>query len=392
MKVPTLLIHRPTARYYCYLPDRRRLYFGKWGGEKKPPLSIVIKHQNYVRTLLDPAFPPIPQTVAVGADITILEAAVAFIADQLKHHGKKAEETAEFSLRPVVAMFGRTPAKDFGPVRLRSVRESLVNTGRTRSGINCQVNRIKRAWRWMASFEMVPPSVVEGHRTLRAHRYGQTTAPEAKPKPSVSVDLALATASHACPIVAAMIHTQILTGLRPGEVCAMSTAQIDQADPKCWFYRPLQFKTQWMGKHRAVPLGPRAQSVLLPFLHPEDPDRPLFSPKDAVALRMVALRANRKSPVQPSQLDRSKEHPDWVPRDAYDSWSYRRAVQRINTANGLPAWSPSCLRATRAQTVFESLGLDAARTLLGHADEAVTLKFYLHQAEEKSKALALLVG
>ena len=391
--LPRLCIHKSktSPRWFVRI-DGHRIYLGPWSGEKTPSKAIQAKYKASIRQLLDPAAVPIPQTVALGADITILEAAVAFIADQLKHHGKKAEETAEFSLRPVVAMFGRTPAKDFGPVRLRSVRESLVNTGRTRSGINCQVNRIKRAWRWMASFEMVPPSVVEGHRTLRAHRYGQTTAPEAKPKPSVSVDLALATASHACPIIAAMIHTQIHTGLRPGEVCAMTTAQIDQADPTCWFYRPLQFKTQWMGKHRSIPLGPRAQSVLLPLLHPQDLDRPLFSPKDAVALRMVALRANRKSPVQPSQLDRSKENPDWVPGDAYDSYSYRRAVQRINTAHGLPAWSPSCLRATRAQTVFESLGLDAARTLLGHADEAVTLKFYLHQAEEKSKALALLVG
>ena len=111
MKVPSLLIHRPTARYYCYLPDRRRLYFGKWGGEKKPPLSIVIKHQNYVRTLIDPSASPISQAVTLGADITILEAAVVFIADQCKQHGKKAEDNADFALRPVVALFGRTPAK-----------------------------------------------------------------------------------------------------------------------------------------------------------------------------------------------------------------------------------------------------------------------------------------
>ena len=342
--------------------------------------------------MLDPAAPPIPKTVTLGADITTLEAAVVFIAEQLNHHGKKAEDNSDFALRPVVALFGRTPAKDFGPLRLRSVRDYLVKLGRTRSGVNKQINAIKRAWRWMAELEMIPGGTVEAHRTMRGLRYGQTEARESTPKAKVTVEMAEMTAARACPIIAAMIRVQVLTGLRPGEVCRMTTGQIDQADPGCWFYRPDQFKTKWLGKNRAVPIGPRAQEVLLPFLHPQEPDRALFSPIEATAHRMADLRSKRKSKVPPSQLDRRKENPEKTPGEFYITESYGRAIKAVNILHGLPAWSPSCLRATRAQTVFESLGLDAARTLLGHADEAVTLKFYLHQAEEKSKALALLVG
>ena len=391
--LPRLCIHKSkvSPRWFVRI-NGHRIYLGPWSGEKTPSKVIQTKYKASIRQLLDPSAPPIPQAVALGLDITILEAVVAYIADQLKHHGNRAEMTFEHALRPVVAMFGRTPAKDFGPLRLRSVREHLVNTGRTRSGINCQINRIKRAWRWMAELEMIPGGTVEAHRTMRGLRYGQTEARESTPKAKVSVEMAEMTAARACPIIAAMIRAQVLTGLRPGEVCRMTTGQIDQADPGCWFYRPDQFKTKWLGKNRAVPIGPRAQDVLRPFLHTQEPDRALFSPIEATAHRMADLRSKRKSKVQPSQLDRRKVNPEKTPGEFYITESYGRAIKAVNIAHGLPAWSPSCLRATRAQTVFESLGLDAARTLLGHADEAVTLKFYLHQAEEKSKALALLVG
>ncbi|MCY2944846.1 MAG: site-specific integrase [Planctomycetota bacterium] len=391
--LPRLCVHKSktSPRWFVRI-NGHRIYLGPWSGEKTPSKAIQAQYKASIRQLLDPSASPIPQAVVLGADLTILEAAVAFIADQLKQHGKKAEDNADFALRPVVALFGRTPAKDFGPLRLRSVREHLVNIGRTRSGVNKQINAIKRAWRWMAELEMIPGGTVEAHRTMRGLRYGQTEARESTPKAKVTVEMAEMTAARACPIIAAMIRVQVLTGLRPGEVCRMTTGQLDQADPGCWFYRPDQFKTKWLGKNRAVPIGPRAQEILLPFLHPQQPDRALFSPIEATAHRMADLRSKRKSKVQPSQLDRRKENLEKTPGEFYITESYGRAIKAVNITHDLPAWSPSCLRATRAQTVFESLGLDAARTLLGHADEAVTLKFYLHQAEEKSKALALLVG
>ena len=91
-----------------------------WG--KDAIKAIQAKYKASIRQLLDLSAPPIPETLALGADITILEASVAFIADQLKHHGKKAEETAEFSLRPVVAMFGRRPAEGAELGRLVEVK------------------------------------------------------------------------------------------------------------------------------------------------------------------------------------------------------------------------------------------------------------------------------
>lgn len=386
--IPKLRVNKGSSRYFVVLGGKR-CYLGKWTGAKKPPMEILAAYHDAIRCLVDPKATPWEAPIQVTADLTVIEGCLAFIADQRTHHGKQAEETAEFALRPVVQMFGRTPAKDFGPLRLRAVRDHLVKLGRSRSGINNQINRVKRAWRWLASLEMVPAAPVDGHRCLRALRYGQTEAPESKPKPTVSVDMAEATASKACYIIAAMVRVQVLTGLRAGEVCAMTSGQIDRSDPACWFFRPNHHKNKWRGKVRSVPIGPRCQLVLLPFLRDDAPDAALFSPKAAVADVRARLHAGAHSP---SRYCRAKGSPERVAGDFYGVHEYRRAIARVNAANGLPPWSPSCLRATRAQSIFEAVGLDGARTLLGHADESTTLKYYVHEAEEKSKALALIVG
>ena len=64
-------------------------------------------------------------------------------------------------------------------------------------------------------------------------------------------------------------------------------------------------KTDYRGQTLTIFIGPRAQDVLRPFM-----DRPadvyLFSPREARLQRLAARRAARKTPVQPSQMDRSK--------------------------------------------------------------------------------------
>ena len=371
--------------------DGKRYYLGPWHGEKKPPMAVALAYHAAIREMVGAVSVGIPVLAGVGEAITCIEAANLFISHQLKTFGPRAEASAEFSLRNVVLLFGRFAAKDFGPVRLAAVRDHLVQIGRTRSGINCQVNRIRRCWRWLASMEMLPSSVVEGHRTLRGLRFGQTTAGEAKPKATVTADMAEGTARAACPVIAGMIRVQLLTGVRPGEVCRMVSGDIDQTQ-SVWFYRPSHHKNAWRGNARSVPIGPKCQAILLPFLQLDEPDKPLFSPKDSMAWHQKEKRSRRKSRVQPSQVDRSIADPERTPGDAYDTQSFGRAIKYLQIRQGLARWSPSCLRATRAQTIFESFGIDAARTILGHSDEKVTLRYYTQENEAKAASLAVQVG
>src|SRR5262249_13729268 len=63
----------------------------------------------------------------------------------------------------------------------------------------------------------------------------------------------------------AMIELQQVTGMRPGEVCKLKLAEVDRSGD-LWFYRPVRHKTAHRGKDRVIPLGPRAQAVVVAFV------------------------------------------------------------------------------------------------------------------------------
>jgi integrase len=85
------------------------------------------------------------------------------------------------------------------------------------------------------------------------------------------------------------------------------------------------------------------------------------------------MRANRKTKVQPSQVDRSKRHPKRKPGLRYVTGSYAYAIRRACEKAEIEAWSPNRLRHTTATALRSKFGIEASRTVLGHASPATTL-------------------
>src|SRR5262249_52788066 len=127
--------------------------------------------------------------------------------------------------------------------------------------------------------------------------------------------------------VRAMVELMLHTGMRPGEVCAMTLNQIDHTG-KLWTYRPRRHKTAHHGKERSIPLGPKARAVLTAFLAGRTlaPDAPIFSPRAAREECYRRLREKRKSKVQPSQQTRKKPNPKRVPAERYKTHAITHAV------------------------------------------------------------------
>src|SRR5262249_52481887 len=106
--------------------------------------------------------------------------------------------------------------------------------------------------------------------------------------------------------VRTMVELQRLTGMRPGEVCGFTFAEVDRSPsvvPACrqadttgdlWVYRPSQHKTAHRGKHRAVPLGPKARPLPLAFIQGDHPPPAGFThidlnkPEESDARRVAA--------------------------------------------------------------------------------------------------------
>jgi integrase len=220
-----------------------------------------------------------------------------------------------------------------------------------------------------------------------------------------------------------MVELQQLTGMRPGEVCNLTVGEIDRTGD-LWHYRLSQHKTTHHGKERVIPLGPKAQAVLVAFLigdHPPpegfekidlmdrtarlvaadayqeanrerdvvllrdlarpivfvagcviDPTAPLFSPKEGREEWYRSVRANRKSKVQPSQKNRKVKNPKRKPGDRYNPESYGHAVEKAAEKAGVPHWHPNQLRHTFASEIRRRFGLEAAQVLLGHSRADVT--------------------
>ena len=62
-----------------------------------------------------------------------------------------------------------------------------------------------------------------------------------------------------------MMSLQRYTGMRSGELIIMRPCDIDRTGD-VWIYTPMTHKTEHYGKKRVVPLGPRSQRLLLPYL------------------------------------------------------------------------------------------------------------------------------
>ena len=119
-------------------------------------------------------------------------------------------------------------------------------------------------FKWAVANELIPPPVYQGLMAVSGLRKGRSEAKESEPVRPVSqtdVDAAVAKLS---PTIGAMVRIQLLTGARPGEICMMRTADIDQTGP-VWVYHPEHHKTEIHGHSRTIHIGLRAQAVLRPI-------------------------------------------------------------------------------------------------------------------------------
>ncbi len=204
-------------------------------------------------------------------DLSVNEVILAFWRHAEQHYrhedGNPTGETDNYreALHPLKALYGHTAARDFGPLALRAVREAMVKAGLSRGVVNACISRIRRVFKWAASFELVPPSVHEALRTVAGLQCGRSEAREGKGVKPVQVEVVEKTLPKMPSPVAAMARLQLLTGMRVGEVMVMRAIDLTTSGA-VWTYNPGSHKNQHRGIVRVIHLGPQAQEVIRPFL------------------------------------------------------------------------------------------------------------------------------
>lgn len=378
--IPKLCRHKGTNQAYIRV-DGKSHYLGSWDAPDRDE-----RYRRAVGNLTA------GKGVAGDDAPTIAEAAALYLERlDIEIRDNSDRVHARRALDELLKRHARLPAKDFGPRDLKAIMRDLENEGRlSRRTINRRVKFIRRIFKWWVGEGLVPPAVADALKAVDPLRAGKSTAPETPRRGPVAWEDVEPILDRLAPQVRAMIRLQWHTGMRPGEVVLMRTADVERPGPNGnWIYRPRRHKTARLGTIRRIPLGPRCQAILEDWLRDDEPDRHLFRPIDVMDDLRRSARARRASKARPSQANRGrKPDPRKAPGEHYTTQSYGRAVKtaidaenRARAAAGIEPikpWTPHQLRhafATRAAAVNP----EAARAMLGHRKIDMTAHYAAHE-------------
>lgn len=120
-------------------------------------------------------------------DITVIELCDRFLtwADRHYRHADGTKTGADVrhieACKPLVRLYGRLEVRDFSPVKLKTVRQTMIDSGLCRSEVNARIRCIRQFFRWGVENELVPVEVTQALQMVRGLQAGRTTAREAKP-------------------------------------------------------------------------------------------------------------------------------------------------------------------------------------------------------------------
>lgn len=209
-----------------------------------------------------------------------------------------------------------------------------ISSGWSRNYINCQIRRIRKAFRWAALNDLCSKEVWERFCLIQPLRPGQITqARETVPVGAVEWEHVVAIQPFCHAMLWDMVCVHWFTGMRQNELVRLNTTDIlSSPDADVWLYCPLRHKTAHRGKTKTIVIGPKASEILKRYMPGTGDKGYLFT----------TPRGKLLSP------------------DAY-----RMAVERRIRKAHVPYWHTHQLRHARAQLVDRQMGREAAAALLG---------------------------
>jgi integrase len=396
-RIPSLRLHRPSGQAVVTLAGTDR-YLGRYGSPEAK--------EAYDRLLGEWLAAGRPQTT--GRVLTMAEVLADYIEFAKDYYAPPSRELDDIrpALRPLKA-YANEPVASFGPLALRAIMDQWVRDGLARSTINARKGKIIRFVRWAVSREKIPSWLLEGLKAVEPLRAGRTAARESEPRTAVAESVVKATLPHLTPHVAAIVELLWLTGARPSEILTMRTGDIDRtSDPGCWRYRPRKHKNSHRKQMRVICLGPKAQTVLGPWLK-ADPDAYIFQPREAVAALAESRKKSHRTDEQRAKAASAKKRAAAAQRKAktgrakasssrnagevYDHRRISNAVRRACLKHGIEPWTPYQMRHSMATRVEQTIDFDTARKVLGKKSLADTAR-YVHADERAAAEVMKRIG
>jgi len=284
-------------------------------------------------------------------DVSVAELSASFLS-QLK---ERAHEIEYITYRIIIdefllVLYWETPADKFTTTCLDIVRQAMKASERfNRDVLNRHIRRIISIFKWGVWKELCKESTWQRLTVIPPYKKGEPGTFEGRKRKPVPDDILIRTIKYAVPTEAAMIKVHRLTGARPGEICNLTVGAVDLKAGKILL---TEHKTKAYVGEREVDLRPEAREIIEPYLVGKKPSDAVFSPRQVMAERAAAKRANRKTKISPSQEERNRqraEKPKSRVGESYNPKSYYRMVERLiaranKAGENIPPWFPYPLR------------------------------------------------
>ena len=350
---PSYRLHKASGQAVVTI-DRKDRYLGVHGTPESR-----LRYERLITAWL--AGEPAPERESESSAITVAEVCIQYFRWAEGYYVKDGKPTTELgnvkrAIKALRETYPVLPAKEFSPLKLKTVRQRFIDGGLCRTDCNRFTGIIARIFRYAVENELVPPDVAHGLEAVKALAKGRCEAPETEPVLPVDQDAIDATLPHLSTRDRAMVKIQLLLACRPGELVTMRPREIDRSGA-VWVYTPRRHKTEHHGRGRFVPIGPRARLLLTPLL-PFDQDQFVF-------------RSQRGGHVSVA--------------------GYGAAIRTACGLAGIPAWSPNRLRHSGATRIRQQASLDAAQVILGHSSVHMT-ETYAERNLDAARRIAAEVG
>lgn len=344
--IPKYSFHKASGQAAVYV-DGKTVYLGKHDSPES--------RQAYGELLARLAAESMVRNVGKSlptAEVTVAELCLKFVTDELPRYSQAEQHCQRTALRLLNGLFGETLVRDFGPLRLRVVRQAMIdgdpnskpNSRKpwSRKTVNRQVKRIQALFRFGVSWQIVPESVATALGTLRILASGETAAADFAPRTAVPQADIDAVREALLPRHRDIFDLLLLTAARPGELLGLRMKDI-QRDGDVWRAELSRHKTAAHGKRRVIFFNAAAQQILLRHFK-ADPDAKMF----------------------PLRRD-----------------NFGAVVHRACERAGVTPFVPHQLRHTTITRIADECGVEVAQRVAGHADSMMT-EHYARMADRQA--------
>lgn len=378
--VPAYLLHKPSGQARVRIAGKD-YYLGPYLSEQSRQKYAALIQQHFAGALVsDPVQPETPQAGISIAEMTLvyLQFADAFY---VKGGGPTKEPgLIRMAVRPLVRLFGASPAVDFGPLALKAVREEMIAAGWVRKTVNESVNRIRRMFKHGVENELVPADALLRLQAVAPLKAGKSAAPDRPKRRAVPQDQIDAVRALVRPMVADLIDLQLLCGARPGELLGLTPEMIERKG-EIWVADLEHHKTEHHGHSRVLYFGPRCQTILAKYIGRKKSG--LLFAMQRVSYTRAIVRACEQAFGMPDKL---RKPPKTATPEQLDKIRQQASEWRLKYC-----WSPHWLRHTAGKRLREEFGLETTQAVLGHATADMSER-YAGLARERAIEAAKKIG